>query len=590
MACWGQDPNEQLGRFLRESSHPDLDGPLPKPRFRHDVPFRTATVSVDRKILIALDAEGFVVGWDAVTAKRLYLRRAIGKDEVPQRLTVSPDGRSLAVSPRSLPPGIVRILETATGKELRRFDRGFSPSFSPDSEFLACSDGTNLRRWALRSGAELPSFPEAEEPLKWTAWSSKSDVIAASAEDSTMVAVWDVASRRRRFRDLVSSDQEAAASLAFTPDGKTLAVGSHWGIQFWSLAGPPERQLYSHEEYAMGPLRFSADGRRMTALNRRRRLLVWETFTGKPLFTWASYQMEDGSLEVSEGGDVAIWLERGGIRLERIPLLLAGYEDGHVVRSHCFTSEGNVITGDDQGTIRIWDPGTQKEIRRLAVPLRHLSKFFRDGTVAVFGGGSDPVQIWDLASGRELLKIDAGVYIGALTLSPDGSLLALGHADGSLTLWDLAAKRERAKIASEMTGISAISWTPDGKSLAWGDDSGGVAIAEGTRGLEPLRFRSRGGVAIRELAFSPDGKTLVATDARGDHREYTGELGREPVRVGTRPSQQTYLPDPRWNASGFLQKRGELGIVEEAFSPDGSIAISVTRSGKLLIWQAPGGK
>src|SRR5204862_510703 len=117
------------------------------------------------------------------------------------------------------------------------------------------------------------------------------------------------------------------------------------------------------------------------------------TFTGKPLFTWASFELEEGSLDLSEGGDVAIWIERGGVRLERIPLLLGGYEDGHVIRSLCFTPSGQVVTGDDQGTIRVCDPASQKEIRRHAVPLRRMRYFSNYGAWAVFGGAGDPVGI-----------------------------------------------------------------------------------------------------------------------------------------------------------------------------------------------------
>src|SRR6185503_6725477 len=130
---------------------PESSVPPPEPRFPHDIPIRTAGLSCDRKILVALDAQGFVNGWNAVTAKRLYRLPVLDSKEVPQRLTFSPDGRFVALSPWSLPAGLVRVLDPRTGKELRRFDRGFGPSFSPDSELLAGSDGPRLRRWALKS-------------------------------------------------------------------------------------------------------------------------------------------------------------------------------------------------------------------------------------------------------------------------------------------------------------------------------------------------------------------------------------------------------------------------------------------------------
>ena len=591
MARQDQDGADQFGRFRRNDDGQEIRDIPPKPRFPLDVPIRTATLSVDRRTLIALDAEGSIHGWDAVRAKRLYRRPAIGRNEPEQRLTASPCGRFVVLSSRSLPSGLVRVLDQRTGEEVRRFDRGFSPSFSPDGELLACSDGTSLRRWALKSGAELPGLPASAEPLKWTAWSPAGALIAASCEDSSTVLLWETETRRLRFPIPGRPIDEPATGLAFAPDGKTLAIGNHWGIRFEPLAVPPERECHSHEEYAHGSIKFSPDGSRMAALSYRRRLLVWETFTGKPLFTWASFELDEGSLDLSEGGDVAIWIERGGMRLERIPLLLAGYADGHVIRSLCFTPAGELVTGDDQGTIRVWNPATQKEIRRHAVPFRRMRYFSPDGTWAVFGGKNEPVGIWDLQAGKEILQVDVTPAVQSVALSPDGAKLALGHADGSVTLWSIAQRKELTRIRSDVADITAISWSADGKSLAWGDHVGVVVIAEGEQGRDPLRFRTRGGAAIRDLRFSPDGRTVIAKDAVGLHRAYS-DPGSEPKIVdGVQPLvPHVRVPDRRWNASGCFQKRLQLEIVAEAVSPDGTYVAGVTRGGKLVIWEAPGAK
>jgi WD40 repeat protein len=585
MATWGQDPSEKLGRFRRGPFDPDADNSPPKPRFPHDVPIRAAGLSVDRKILVALDAQGALNGWDAVTAKRLYRQPLIDAQEVPQRFTFSKDGRYVTLSPWSLPAGLVRVIDPRTGKELRRFDRGFSPSFSPDGDLLACSDGPQLRRWSLKNGAELPRFPECGYPLKWTAWSPANDVIAASAEESTSVVVWDVASGRRLFPD-TTAQGEAAASLAFSRDGKTLAVGSHWGIKFCALGGPPEREVQSHEEYAIGQLKFLADGRRMSAMSRRRRLLVWDTWDGKPHFTWAAFEVEGGSLEISEGGDVAIWIDRGGIRLERIPKPLAGADDGHVVRKLTFTPAGTLVTGDDKGMIRVWDPATEKELRRFQVPMVRINYFSRDGAWALFGGMDDPIGIWDLVAGKEVLKVDPKPAVWSVAISPDHARLALGHADGTVSLWSIAEKKETTRIRSEMTGVTAVCWSSDGKSLAWGDDTGAVAMAEGKEGRESGWFKPRG-PGIRDLRFSPEGRTLLATDVTGTRRVYS-DPGIEPedVRVFF---VDPWLPNPRWKASGCFQKCF-LGTARDVVSPDGSYLANATRDGRLVIWEAPGGK
>src|SRR6185295_11512970 len=158
-----QDPPEKLGEFIRDPEYPERL--LPKPRFSHDVLLRTAALSCDGATLVALDANGDLLGWDARTARLRYRTRVLGKDEAPQRLTCSPDNRFLVLSPRVAPSGLIRILDLATGREVRRLERGFSPAFSPDGTLLAASDGPTIRQWALKSGAELPGLDPSRQDL-----------------------------------------------------------------------------------------------------------------------------------------------------------------------------------------------------------------------------------------------------------------------------------------------------------------------------------------------------------------------------------------------------------------------------------------
>jgi len=111
-------------------------------------------------------------------------------------------------------------------------------------------------------------------------------------------------------------------------------------------------------------------------------------------------------------------------------------------------------------------------------------------------------------------------------------------------------------------------------------------MAEGKEGREPVRFRARDGTAIRHFRFSPDGRRLVATDMRGNRRVYA-EPGIEPEEVPT--FWEPWLPDPRWKASGCFQK-SFLGAGRDTVSLDGTYIAGVTRDGKLVIWEAPGGK
>jgi WD40 repeat protein len=439
----------------------------------------------------------------------------------------------------------------------------------------------------MKSGAQLPALEVPDLELKWVACSPLGDRIAASVESSGEVFVWELATRRRT-TFTIGSPWGSATGIAFSPEGKILAIGSAWGVQFREVATAEELKLFSHEEYARGQLKFSRDGRRMIVSNRQARLMVWEIWTGRPLFSWGAFMLPDGLIEVSEAGDHALWMEKGGIRIERFPNFLGGAEDGHVVRSIGFTAEGRAITGDNDGAVRLWDPATQKEVRRFAVPKRTIHAFTEDGTWALFGGGDQPISIWDLAAGREIFLAQLKPFVNAIALSPDRSTLALGHSDGAVSLWEVAAVRERCRIEADMAGISALAWSPNGKTLAWGDEAGAVVLADGTRGGEPLKFKPRSDARILELKFDTDGKSVIALDKSGVRRRYWDKPGVEPTIAEAIPLHP--LLDDRWNASGFSQKRRQIGIADEVVSRDRAYVISSTTWGTALIWEAPGGK
>ncbi len=569
----------------------DLDFCLPKPnpRFKHTIPFRAAALSPDGTLLIGLDGDGAIRGWDTRTARLLYGRGVLTKDDVPQVLTCSPDGRFVALSSRHYGFSIVRVLSLSTGEEVCRFDRCFSPVFSPDGELLAGTDGDTLRRWAIKSGAELPQLEAAGADLKWVAYSPQGGHVAASHAGSGAVSVWDLGTRRRTMHHAGDSP---ATALAFSPDGKTLAIGAHWGVKYMLLSGEWNPAFESHAEYASGPLQFSRDGKRMIAVSQRRRLLIWELAGGRPLFAWSAFNISEGLLNVSAGGDRVIWFDRDGLRLERIPEVLGGKEAGHVVRTSLFTIDGKAVTADDEGRVRVWDPATQKELRGYQVPGRSVRFFPRRGRWVLYGEGPNAVQVWDLEAGKELAGIPAIPQLTAVAISPDAATAALGHADGSVSLWDVAQKKERTRIRLELAGVTAIDWSPDGKRLAWGDQIGVVVIAEGSAGRDPVLFKSRGECEIRNLVFRHEGKSLLVRNKKGIAWVYKDDVGQDPVPVSVdEPLDPGIdLPDRRWVASGYKQPDRSLDYNSWILSPDGKYILTTTASGRALIWEAPGEK
>ena len=103
---------------------------------------------------------------------------------------------------------------------------------------------------------------------------------------------------------------------------------------------------------------------------------------------------------------------------------------------------------EDNGTVRIWDADSGREVRVLAGKegeMRGLA-YSPDGSRLAVGGQDNRLQLWNVAEGRLLLSIDLDHHdVTALAFHPDGERLAAANRNGKVKVWPLAALLEGRK-------------------------------------------------------------------------------------------------------------------------------------------------
>lgn len=189
-------------------------------------------------------------------------------------------------------------------------DRVTSITFSADGKLLAsASDDRTARLWEVPTGQMLRSFQAGQEGLTVVALSPKSDYIAAAGMDHR-VYVWDAASSQLQ---RLLTESHGADSLIFAPDGQSLLAGGVLGaasktvtvwntnswqvvhqqvgpqqwssismsvhpenallavsggdspIKFWDLATWKECATLNKCGWAVGPILFTPDGKKLVA-------------------------------------------------------------------------------------------------------------------------------------------------------------------------------------------------------------------------------------------------------------------------------------------------------------------------------------
>jgi WD40 repeat protein len=105
-----------------------------------------------------------------------------------------------------------------------------------------------------------------------------------------------------------------------------------------------------------------------------------------------------------------------------------------------------VATGNDDGAAQIWNATTMTtEKALLAHPLAgwaYATPWSPDETLLAISRGFGLLQVWDVASGRELAAVTATAdnkQLRGAVWSPDGLYIVTGADDGTVRLWGVPA-------------------------------------------------------------------------------------------------------------------------------------------------------
>jgi WD40 repeat protein len=146
----------------------------------------------------------------------------------------------------------IQVFETATGKPRKTLGRG--------SEVNPQFQGLRVNTCALAFS------PDGKFLASWSALESD-------------VRVWDVSTGILRIR-LRSEEQHNHMHLAWSPDGRTLAVGVH-NIQLWEVASAKLRREFIGHESDVRCLAFSPDGRLLASGSMDSTVLLWDVWGGR---------------------------------------------------------------------------------------------------------------------------------------------------------------------------------------------------------------------------------------------------------------------------------------------------------------------
>jgi WD40 repeat protein/DNA-binding SARP family transcriptional activator len=519
-----------------------------------------ATVFVERANAQhqATTAEAQRLGVRAQIEPALDTALLLAREGVNLDNTSATEGNLLAALVRS--PAAIGV---ARSPGARVIDDALSPdggllAFRDDLGTIVFVDARTMRRIGAPFGAgdQLGMFGGMAHPLGALAFSPDGRTLAVGSSTGNNGELFLLDARTHLSRASTESGYAATADVVFSPNGREIATGEIVS----GRVSPPAEVIV---------LRNSTDGVELTHSR---------PFNGAQLVGYV-----DGGREllVTTGESSSVLLDARTLRRVRTlheggagavstsgTLAAFGHMDGRVVIVDLRTMSATTMTG------------------RASAPVQALA-FSPDGKTIASAAGDGSVAVWDVPEGslRETFTGHEGGAEGPV-FSPDDATLYAGSSDGTVIAWDVLGERRLGRPfrfdpvakagegkqppVDDAAGATAVS--PNGAFFVTSPAPGRVTIWR-TRDQKPVgELRGPTGVVIA-FAYSHDGRLVAA------------------VGSPTSPSGSSKLVV--WNVAkrriANVLPPGPGGAQAVAFSPDDRL-VATASNGELLVYALPSGR
>jgi WD40 repeat protein len=337
----------------------------------------------------------------------------------------------------------------ATLQNVRRAPSREDLAFSADGTHFAASNSTSIQVWDLTRADEKVVMTGHEGGIPCAAFHPNGQQLATGGKDDSL-RIWDPSSGRL-IRTIPLN--EAAEKLAYTADGKIIAVGGMGRVEtpHLKLIDADSNRILRELDLQLGQMHS----------------LAWADGT-------------DGRyLAACGSAGVGVWTISSSPSFEIKQVM-------KVDRTRCLAT---VISADarivawaqDDSNLHAWDIATAREIPLQAPPMIqgwHGLAFLPDAESIVYVSKPGVAQIWNVKYDRSVATIGPPGTFNAphIALSPDGKWLAGLTQPETVAVCHIPTGKLEFSLRPEAGTVWSLAWDASSTKLAVGQSDGGLAV------------------------------------------------------------------------------------------------------------------
>ena len=494
---------------------------------RSDNAVTSVAFNRDSTKLASGSTDGTVRIWDAVQRKQIAELR--GHTRMVSGVAFSPDGTLIASGSAD---STVQIWDAERHTQIAEM-RGHngpvvSVAFSPDGAHIASAsnDGT-VRIWDAERHIQIAEMRGHDGPVYSVAFSPDGARIASGSADET-VRLWDAATGRPIGAPLRGHDGPVYG-VAFSPDSlQVVSAGEDDTVRVWDAT---RWQPIPSDEPLRGAV-FRADASRIVAIGDQNTVRSWDTITGRQIGTPVRLggsqpgqlvAVDAGwALIVDSAGAVQLWdiAPVGGRQPGLVPTPIGGPLPASVDPTLvAYSPEGKIAAKVADKTVQLYEAATM----RLGAPIR-LNRpvtaiaFTPNGGEVATGEDDFTVRLWDAATGTALgAPMKGNGPVTKLMFSADGHTLAAWGDGPTLRLWDTQRSQPIGAPLATHGKMTAVAVSFDGHMVAAGGQYGVIQLWDTHDGKPRPDLEDQTG-EVTSLEFSLNGARLLSASTNGTAR------------------------------------------------------------------------